>query len=293
MVTKKLPLVSVVMITYGHEKYIQQAIEGVLMQDYEGEIELIIANDCSPDRTDDIIKNSIKNDPRASIIKYTRHYKNIGMIPNFIWALQQAKGSYIALCEGDDYWTEPKKIQIQVDFLEANDKHIVCGHHRKILDIHNNLQIQKSERTSFTQCMVFRNNLCNEFYIYSKKVFNGDTFLQNYLMLKGNLKILDFIGAVYRYNNEGAYSSINEEARLIYCIKTFETFLTIKRKSEFIHYDIVMLNCKNKLLNFYYDFSKLNNNWNFLINKYFRFGIRNLLLFNFFNLKQIVKFIIK
>lgn len=293
MVTKKLPLVSVVMITYGHEKYIHQAIEGVLMQEYEGEIELIIANDCSPDQTDTIINDIIKNDPRASIIKHTRHYKNIGMMSNFIWALQQAKGSYIALCEGDDYWNEPKKIQMQVDFLEDKDKYIVCGHHRKILDIHNNLQIQKSEKTSFTQCMVFRNNLCNEFYINSKKVFNGDTFLQNYLMLKGNLKILDFTGAVYRYNNEGAYSSINEEARLIHCIKTFETFLTIKRKSEFIHYDIVMLNCKNKLLNFYYDFSKLNNNWNFLINKYFRFGIKNLLLFNFFNLKQIVKFIIK
>ena len=109
-------LLSVIMITYGHENFIEQAIKGVLIQECNFDFELIIANDCSPDNTDIIIKDIIANDPRAGKIKYVRHNNNIGMMPNFIYALQSAKGKYIALCEGDDYWTLPSKLQKQVDF---------------------------------------------------------------------------------------------------------------------------------------------------------------------------------
>ena len=115
--------VSVVMTTYGHENYITEAIEGVLMQECDFDIELIIANDCSPDNTDDNIKKIIKEHPKAHLIKYFMHKKNIGMMPNFIWSLQQAKSKYIALCEGDDYWIDPYKLQKQVDFLEKNDSY--------------------------------------------------------------------------------------------------------------------------------------------------------------------------
>ena len=117
------PTVSVVMITYGHENYITEAIEGVLMQQCDFDIELIIANDCSPDNTDFFIKKIIKEHPKAHLIKYFKHEKNKGMLPNFIWALQQAKAKYIALCEGDDYWIDPLKLQKQVEFLEKNDSY--------------------------------------------------------------------------------------------------------------------------------------------------------------------------
>jgi glycosyltransferase involved in cell wall biosynthesis len=117
------PLVSVVTITYGHENFIAQAINGVLMQECDFEVELIIANDCSPDKTDEVIKEIIKNHPKASWNKYIKHEKNIGMMPNFIFALKEAQGKYIALCEGDDYWIDPYKLQKQVDFLEANEEY--------------------------------------------------------------------------------------------------------------------------------------------------------------------------
>lgn len=111
-------LLSVVMITYGHESFIRQAIESVLKQEFN--FELIIANDCSPDKTDEIINDIIKNSPQSAKIRYLKNDCNIGMMPNFIFALSKAKGKYIALCEGDDYWVDSLKSEKQINFLEAN-----------------------------------------------------------------------------------------------------------------------------------------------------------------------------
>ncbi len=122
---KQKPLVSVCMITYGHENFIRQAIEGVLMQQCDHELELIISNDCSPDNTDAIVKNVINTHPNGSWIRYIKHEKNLGMIPNFLDTLQKARGKYVALCEGDDYWTDPLKLHKQVAFLELNPNYSI------------------------------------------------------------------------------------------------------------------------------------------------------------------------
>lgn len=127
------PKVSVVTITYGHENYITQTMEGVLMQDYPGQIEFIIANDHSPDSTDCVIKDylAMNKIPSNFTIKYTQHEINKGMMPNFIWALEQASGKYIALCEGDDYWTDHLKLKKQVSFLLKNIEVVLCFHAAK------------------------------------------------------------------------------------------------------------------------------------------------------------------
>ena len=126
-------LVSAVMITYGHEKYISEAIYGVLMQKCNFDVELIIANDCSPDTTEDIVNEIISSHKNCSWIKYTRHLINKGAVGNFIWSLKQAKGKYLAICEGDDYWTDPYKLQKQVDFLEKNNDFSICFTDYKVL----------------------------------------------------------------------------------------------------------------------------------------------------------------
>jgi glycosyltransferase involved in cell wall biosynthesis len=126
----KKPLVSVIMITYRHEDYIQQAIEGVLMQSANFLIELIVANDCSPDKTDDIVTEILKINPKGFWINYLNNKENIGMMANFNIALKETKGKYIALCEGDDYWIDPYKLQKQVDFLENNQEYgLVCSNY--------------------------------------------------------------------------------------------------------------------------------------------------------------------
>ena len=112
------PLVSVSMITYNHEEYIEEAILGVLTQETSFDIELIISNDNSPDLTDLIIRRIIKEHPKAFCIRYIKHNENIGAMPNSLHNLQLCGGKYIALCEGDDCWTDPLKLQIQINEMQ-------------------------------------------------------------------------------------------------------------------------------------------------------------------------------
>lgn len=116
------------MITYNHEKYIHEAIEGVLNQELTIPLELIIANDSSSDNTDEVVNRYILHHPKGNLIKYVKHPKNIGMQPNFVFAYEQCSGDYIALCEGDDYWNDPKKLQKQIDYLKSNPNCTICCH---------------------------------------------------------------------------------------------------------------------------------------------------------------------
>ena len=119
MVEKEIT-VSVPMITYGHEAYIKEAINGVLNQECKFNIELIIADDNSPDNTEEVVRKFLKDHPRKHWVRYTKHSENKYMFKNAQWSLDQARGKYIAICEGDDYWSDPFKLQKQVDFLEEN-----------------------------------------------------------------------------------------------------------------------------------------------------------------------------
>ncbi|MET0945569.1 MAG: glycosyltransferase family 2 protein [Flavobacterium sp.] len=207
--------VSVIMITYGHEDFIEQAINGILMQECDFEVELIIANDCSPDKTDEVIRKIIKNHPKSSWIKYTNHQSNLGMIPNFIWAIQQARGNYIAICEGDDYWTDSLKLQKQVDFLEANEEYVICGHWRRKVDergisLEQNEEAHKITALS-TQCVLFKNiKFDNLFLSFFKQPNCGETFLYYYLEQYGKSIILPFLGADYRISSVGVWSMIGK-----------------------------------------------------------------------------------
>ena len=207
-------LVSVVMITYGHEKYIREAIEGVLMQQCDFTVEFIIANDSSPDNTDAVVQDVLSHHPNAHWIRYVKHEKNIGMMPNFIFALQQATGKYIALCEGDDYWTDPYKLQKQVDFLEANPDYVLSFHKIKILKPNGELvddfitKVPENYETQetlarlgnyiHTPSVVFR-NVIKEFPPEFSLSPIGDYFLYMLLSEYGKLKYFDEEMAVYRY----------------------------------------------------------------------------------------------
>lgn len=136
-------LVSVGMPTYGQEQFIAEAVLGVLSQQCDFEIELIVADDCSPDNTAEIVQHIIETHPNGSWVKYIRHEKNKGAIPNFAWTFSQAKGNYIAACEGDDYWTDPLKLQKQVDFLEKNPEYSIVFHKVKEVDV-NGIPVQNA-----------------------------------------------------------------------------------------------------------------------------------------------------
>lgn len=128
------PLVSICCITYNHEPYIRDAIEGFLMQKTNFPVEILIHDDASTDGTADIIREYEAKYP--DIIKpiyqtENQYSKGINPYPAFVYPL--ARGKYIALCEGDDYWIDPYKLQKQVDFLEANPEYSLCFHNSMLI----------------------------------------------------------------------------------------------------------------------------------------------------------------
>ena len=113
------PLVSVHMITYNHELYIAEAIEGILHQKTDFPFELVIGEDCSKDRTREIVMNYQIQHPE--IIRVITSKKNVGMTENHFRTTQACRGKYTAYCEGDDYWHSPYKLQKQIDIFEKDD----------------------------------------------------------------------------------------------------------------------------------------------------------------------------
>jgi len=114
----ELPLVSIVMLTYNHDRYIERAISSIISQKFLGSFELIIGDDCSTDETGNIVRHF--HDRYPGIIRLVTSEKNVGADANFKRCLRACKGKYIALCEGDDYWHDEYKLKMQIEFLDAN-----------------------------------------------------------------------------------------------------------------------------------------------------------------------------
>ena len=116
------PIVSICCITFNHARYIRACLDGFIMQKTNFSFEVLINDDCSTDGTIDILKEYSERYP--NIIKPIFHDENQyskgirRILATFVYP--KVKGKYVALCEGDDYWTDPLKLQKEVDFLESN-----------------------------------------------------------------------------------------------------------------------------------------------------------------------------
>ena len=242
------------MITYNHQDYIKEAIEGVLMQETDFEFDLIIADDCSLDDTKGIVTYFIKNHPKGFRIKYFRHEKNLGIHANGQFGLNKCKGKYIALCEGDDYWTDPLKLQKQVDFLEINSEYSLCFHNATVMDQNNGDQhlFNKSVKKKYTirdviirrwfcptASVVVRNEILKNSIrpITNKKIINGDMQILFNASLYGPLHGIDEVMSVYRSNAPGSASDNNKSIYLKY--KNYLRYLFYinkKTNNKFIFY---------------------------------------------------------
>ncbi len=236
------------MITYNHEKFIAQAIEGVMMQKTNFDYKLIIGEDCSTDKTREICIEYQNKFPDK--IQLILNEQNIGMLPNFIDVLQNAKGKYIAILEGDDYWTDPYKLQKQVDFLEANPEYVLC-HHDAVFLYEENSEVSKDRLVNFdfeydndtkdllienrvsTLTAMFRNNLIGDFPEWFFNAFTGDWPLWILLSQFGKLKYLPFTGAVYRVHENG----ITAQKREKNLVKRRENIIKINNGFIVLYYE--------------------------------------------------------
>jgi glycosyltransferase involved in cell wall biosynthesis len=128
------PVVSVCCTTFNHERYIAQAIDGFLMQETDFPFEIIIRDDCSTDQTAAIVRHYAEQYPHLIKPIYEQENQYSKGVKPMPVARKQAIGKYVALCEGDDYWTDPKKLQLQVAFLDEHPDYAVSGHDAFIVD---------------------------------------------------------------------------------------------------------------------------------------------------------------
>jgi glycosyltransferase involved in cell wall biosynthesis len=121
------PKVSVNIITFKHAEFIAKALDSVLMQRTSFDYEIVVGDDCSTDGTREIIQAYHQSFPDK--IRPLFREKNIGMMRNFTQTMEQCTGEYVAILEGDDYWTDPNKLQLQAEYLDNHPDFALC-HHR-------------------------------------------------------------------------------------------------------------------------------------------------------------------
>jgi len=226
--------VSVTMITYNHERFIAEAIEGVLMQQTDFAVELVIGEDCSTDGTRAIVRRYGERYPER--IRLLLPERNLGARTNALATLNACRGRYIAVCEGDDYWTDPTKLQKQVDLLEAHPEWSLNFH--RVLVVYEDGSSSSRElgpeqrkevysledylRTNLMQTasIVFRRDALVDFPEWYYRAQIGDWAMVTLLAQHGDMGYIDEVMSVYRKHIGGIWSGQNEMAQIRGQIRT-------------------------------------------------------------------------
>jgi glycosyltransferase involved in cell wall biosynthesis len=228
--------VSVPMLTYNHEKYIAQAIEGVLNQQVNFEYEIVIGEDCSTDKTREIVVDFQKRHPER--IRLLLPEKNLGPMKNLLQTFDACKGEYLAGVEGDDYWTSPDKLQKQVDYLDSHPECALC--HHNVIELYENGgrephphhppgQKEVStlddlwEMNFMATCSVMlRRDPVNKLPKWFMKLPWGDWALFVLAARRGTIGYLDEVMGVHRVHNAGMWSGSNNIERYRRVIKFYK-----------------------------------------------------------------------
>lgn len=227
----EIPLVSICCITYNHEPYIVQTLDGFLMQKTSFPFEVLVHDDASTDRTADIIREYEKKFPNLikPIYQKENQYSKGFTSVSETWNFPRAQGKYIALCEGDDYWIDENKLQMQVDFLENNPEYGMCytkakqfiQKKRKFSRRRFGTDVRDFEDLLFngnrvpTLTTVFRKDLLNSYlkgiYPQDKGWLMGDYPMWLYFAHESKVKFFDKVTSVYRVLENSASHSDNVE----------------------------------------------------------------------------------
>ena len=235
-------LVSVCCITYNHAKFVRKAIDSMLAQNTTFDVEIVIGEDCSTDGTKDIVNDYKKTYPNK--VRIIDSESNVGMMRNFSRTLNACEGKYIAILEGDDFWTDNSKLQKQVEFLEKNPEYAITYHKIALLGFDSDEIIghwPPQARSSSTieelaignlvptlSC-VFRNNIKGNIPDWFTSVPLGDYSLHMLMARHGKIKYFPQTMATYRQHSTGEYSKLT---KLHQSRQLFDTIQIIKQEFE-------------------------------------------------------------
>ena len=231
-------MVSICCITYNHEKYIADAIESFLMQECNFDFEILIHDDASTDKTPDIIRQYEMKYPNVIKPIYQSENKySQGVKISAVYLYPNAQGKYIALCEGDDYWTDPKKLQMQVEYMEKNPMCSLSCHGANVVDNDGvSIRVQRPFRLNKvvtiedvlwkkrdyipTASMLFPTELVKELPPFYYNAPIGDLPLQIFLTMQSDAYYIDKLSSDYRHHVDVSWTksmmSDSEKLKVFY-----------------------------------------------------------------------------
>lgn len=223
------PLVSISCITYNHERYIEDALQGFLRQETDFPFEILIHDDASTDQTVNILREyEVKYPNLIKPIYQKDNQYSRGIKISATYQHPRALGKYIAMCEGDDYWTNPLKLQKQTDYLEKNPDFAICFHNMQIIyesepQLNRISNVKQKEITNintlargnyiFTASCIYRKNFSEiPDWFYQCPV--GDYPLHLLNAQYGKIKFINEVMGVYRIHEGGVWENANLSYRL-------------------------------------------------------------------------------
>ncbi|MBN1364111.1 MAG: glycosyltransferase [Syntrophaceae bacterium] len=246
MESKNTVKLSVAFITYNQEQYVEQAVMSAVTQETSFPYEIVIGEDCSTDRTGQIIRRLQLEFPDK--IHILSREKNLGPYRNALDTQKNCTGQYIAFLEGDDYWTDKRKLQKQVDFLDAHPEYVLCfsnacefyddGSARKPI-----IEGPKYHKVSYTlfdilednfipTCtVVYRNGLIGSFPQWFTELDQCDWSTYVLLSKSGPIGYIQEVLAARRTHNSGLWSGATHMAHLQNRIKSLKVF------DEYLNYE--------------------------------------------------------
>ncbi len=246
-------MVSVVMIAYNVERYLEAAVESVLDQRTNFRVELVIGEDCSTDRTREIALKYENEYP--GLVRVLQHPQNLGLTPNCVATHNACVGKYLALLDGDDYWTNSEKLQQQITFLEAHPAFSGAAHQAKVVfddipgtdkffgadqDTVLNVEDMLQHRKFHTSSLVYR----REYWLKSggipTSILSNERAIYPMVSINGKIMYSKECMCIYRRSSSGVSNRITIEMlgsdlKMIPWLKSLDPKFPYIRYKSFLH----------------------------------------------------------
>jgi len=275
-VTARRPKVSVHMITYNHEPFIGQAIESVLGQQTDFDYELVIGEDCSTDATRSVALAYQAQHPNR--VRVLCHEVNMGMLRNAATCTAACRGKYLAKLEGDDYWTDMRKLQKQADFLDAHPDTALCYTNAVAFDTdrpdEKQVLIKPGERKPFIDVaeLVTGNQVVSLTRMSRRydmdalpalyfKGTEGDWPLACLLACSGRVAYIDEITGAYRRHAGGVFTRRSDTEKVYRNARTREA---VDRMLAFEYHHIMAPRIRERYLEAYH-YGMASGEWRFAL----------------------------